>query len=824
MRISILVICLEVLIMGHMAQSSPSLAPAPDEMSLLQQWTSAKFEGKIGKSRQVPGLVVLANNDPVQLNSRHEKPLKIGETEYTRGLYCHAVSKIHVRLPGPGKTFTAVAGSDNNDQTSGGRGSVVFSVSVAGAEKFKSPVMSGGQPGVPVNVDLSGESDFFLDISDAGDGISCDQADWADAKVTLADGSELWLGEMQLIDEQERPFTTDLFFSFVYDGKPSSALLAEWGAKRASKKLDDKRTQRTLTWTDPKTGLEVRCVSVEYADFPTVEWTVYFANTGKTDSPILSDVRALDTRFERGGQGEFVLHHNKGSFVRPDDFEPLETTLGPDSKQRFAPPGGRPCGFVWPYFNLEKPGGGAIIVVGWPGQWAAEFQRDGGNGLQVRAGQELTHLTLHPGEEIRSPLMVIQFYSGDYVRSQNIWRRWMRAYGMPKPGGKLSEPLLTPCSSHWYGEMINANEENQKMFIDRYLEERLKIDYWWMDAGWYVNKTGWPNTGTWEVDRKRFPGGLRAISDHAHSKGVKTIVWFEPERVTAGTWLSDNHPQWLLGGTLLNLGNPEAWKWLVNHVDKLLVDEGIDLYRQDYNIDPLSFWRAADTEDRQGITENHYVTGYLAYWDELLRRHPGMLIDSCASGGHRNDLETMRRSLPFLRSDCIHNALANQGHTYGLSSWLPYHGTGSSQTDKYDLRSALSCTHFIAVWDMRNKDLDYNLFRKLIADWRLTAPICLHGDFYPLSVYSLDGDRWIAWQFDRPETGEGYVEAFRRPQGDYEVARYKLSGLDPKASYTLRNLDTARESAMTGKQMMEEGVEVKITDRPGSAIILYTRK
>lgn len=810
--------------MGNAAYSSPVLKPAPDEMSQLQQWTSAKFEGKTGQSRQVAGLTVLANNDPVQLNKRNGKPMKIGETEYKRGLYCHAVSRVHVRLPGPGKSFTAVAGVDHNSDTAGGRGSVVFSVSVAGAAKFKSPVMHGGQPGVEVKVDLSGKSDFFLDVSDAGDGIGSDQADWADAKVTLSDGSELWLGEMHLIDEQERPFTTDPFFSFVYDGKPSSELLAQWGVTRASKKIDGKRTQKSLKWTDPKTGLEVRCIGVEYSDFPTVEWTVYFKNTGKTDSPILSDVQSLDTRFERGGQGEFELHHSKGTFVRADDFEPLQTVLGPDSKQRFAPPGGRPCGFVWPYFNLEKPGGGAIIVVGWPGQWAAEFQRDGGNGLQVRAGQELTHLTLKPGEEIRSPLMLIQFYSGDYIRSQNMWRQWMREYGMPKPGGKISEPLLTPCSSHQYAEMINANEENQKMFIDRYIEERLKPDYWWMDAGWYVNKTGWPNTGTWEVDKARFPRGLRAISDHARSKGVKTIVWFEPERVTGDTWLSDNHPEWLFGGTLLNLGNPEAWKWLVNHIDKIITDEGIDLYRQDYNIDPLSFWRGADTKDRQGIAENHYVTGYLAYWDELQRRHPGMLIDSCASGGHRNDLETMRRSLPFLRSDCIMNSVSNQGQTYGLSFWLPYHGTGSSQTDAYDIRSALSCTHFIACWDMRNKELDYNLFRKLIADWRQTAATSLHGDYYPLSPYSLDGDRWIAWQFDRPETGDGYVEAFRRAEGDYEVARYRLSGVDPKASYTLRNLDTAKEMVMTGKQMIEDGVEVQIAQQPGSAIIVYKRK
>lgn len=814
---------LGVVLMSGMAQGAVT-GPMPEEMSLLRQWVGAKFEGKVVEAEPAAGLVVMANHDPVQLNSRNGRPMKIADTEYARGLYCHATSKIRVRLPGPGKLFSAVAGVDHNSDTSGGRGSVVFSVSVGGKKAFESGVMHGGEPGVPVRVDLDGATDFFLDVSDAGDGIACDQADWADAKVTLADGSERWLGEMQLIDEEDRGFTTEPFFSFVYDGVPSSELLAKWPVKRESKKLDTNRTRRTLTWTHAKTGLEVRCVSVEYADYPTVEWTVYFRNTGKEDSPILADVQALDTRFERSGQGEFLLHHNKGTFVRPDDFEPLETVLKPDTKQRFAPPGGRPCGHVWPYFNLEKPGGGAIIVVGWPGQWAAEFNRDAGNGVQVRAGQDLTRLKMHPGEEIRTPLMLIQFWTGDYTRSQNVWRRWMREYGMPRPQGKLSEPLLTPCSSHWYAEMINANEENQKMFIDRYLEERFDIDYWWMDAGWYVNKTGWPNTGTWEVDKARFPNGLRAISDHAHSKGIKSLVWFEPERVTAGTWLSDNHPDWLLQGTLLNLGNPDAWKWLVNHIDKIIADEKIDLYRQDYNIDPLPYWRGGDTEDRQGITENHYVCGYLAYWDELLRRHPGMLIDSCASGGHRNDLETMRRSLPFLRSDCIHQAVANQGHTYGLSLWLPYHGTGSSQTDKYDVRSALSCTHFIACWDLRNKSLDYDLFRKLIADWRLTSPIAVHGDYYPISPYSLDEDRWIAWQFNRSETGEGYLEAFRRAKSDYESARYRLKELVADASYMVRNLDTDKSVTMTGRQMMEDGVPVAIAERPGSAIVYYKRQ
>jgi len=75
-----------------------------------------------------PGLAVLANNDPVQRNGRNGKPMNIAGTKYTRGLYCHAVSKVVVRLPGKGKAFNAAIGVDSNEQTRGGRGSVEFIV------------------------------------------------------------------------------------------------------------------------------------------------------------------------------------------------------------------------------------------------------------------------------------------------------------------------------------------------------------------------------------------------------------------------------------------------------------------------------------------------------------------------------------------------------------------------------------------------------------------------------------------------------------------------------------------------------------------------
>ncbi len=804
-------------IVGAGVPASPQVSL---ETSECRRWVAAKFRGISDTKPQPAGLVVLANNDPVQKNARAGRPMKIVGTHYTRGLYCHAVSKVIVRLPSPGKTFTAVAGVDSNEQTSGGRGSVVFSVSVGGKEKFRSGVMREGMSAVPVKVDLGGATEFTLEVGDAGDGISCDQSDWADAKAMLMDGSEIWLGDLPFVG-QRSPYTTEPPFSFTYGGKPSDELFKKWELQRSERKLDEQRTEITLTYTDAATGLVVRCVALEYHDFPTVEWTVYLKNTGAADTPILSDVQALDARFERDAYGEFVLHHHTGSPCTPTDYQPHQTTLDAKKTLRFAPPAGRPSDSVLPYFNVEWTGEGVIMAVGWPGQWAAQFIRDEGNGLRLRAGQELTRFKLHPGEEVRTPLMVLQFWKGDRLRSQNVWRRWMLAHNAPQP----LAPQMAACSSHQFGEMIHANEANQILFVDRYLEEGIKLDYWWMDAGWYVNKTGWPHTGTWEVDTQRFPRGLHAITDHAHKKGVKSIVWFEPERVTPGTWLYEKHPEWLLGRDgeqkLLNLGNPDARQWLTEHVDKLINEQGIDLYRSDFNIDPLSFWRGNDAEDRQGITEIRYVTGYLAYWDELRRRHPKMLIDSCASGGRRNDLETLRRAVPLLRSDYILEPVSQQLHTYGIAFWIPFYGTGVNSTDPYVFRSQM-CPHITGCYDVRNRNLDYAQLRRLYKQWREVAPYYL-GDYYPLTPYNTENNVWMAWQFDRPDLGEGMVQAFRRADSFYESARLKLRGLDPDARYRVTNPDAKGATELSGKELMEKGLGVVVTEQPRAVVMVYKR-
>ena len=817
---------------GIAAQIRPALV----ELDAAKIWTAAKFESQTNLNLALPSasIEVVKNHDRVQFNARAGKPLRLTDGEHTKGLYCHAPSHLIVRLGGRGKSFQATVGVDSNDQTSGGRGSVHFVVMASGKELYRSPLLKEGMAPHQIAVPLDGASEIELIADDGGDGISCDQADWVDPVVTMADGGTGGTGIVSIGDLPVRgaPIDRSPAFSFKLDGKPSGDFLPAW--KRSDTDLDAPagKTRHATVFMDPATGLELRCVRVGYTDYPTVEWTLYLKNNGTGESPLITDFQSIDSSFDCGPGGQFVLHHNKGTFVRADDFEPLATEFGPGHSERFAPPGGRPCGHVWPYFNLEWGAEGAregaLVVVGWPGQWAATFTRDAGSKIRVVAGQEKVALRLHPGEEIRSPLMVLQFYRGDWLRAQNIWRRWMVEWNLPREDGHPARPLLTPCSSHQFAEMIQATEQTQITFIDRYLEEKLRIDYWWMDAGWYLNRSGWPDVGTWTVDTNRFPSGLRAITDHGRSKGVKSIVWFEPERVMTGTRIEREHPDWVLGKgdtRLFNLGDEAARVWLTEHIDSVIREQGIDLYRQDFNMDPLSFWRGADTQERQGATENHYVSGYLAFWDELLRRHPGMLIDSCASGGHRNDLETMRRSLPFLRSDCIFDPVGNQCHSYALALWLPYNGTGSAprQFDLYALRSNMSCPKQTPCWDLRDPKLPYDVLRQAVSEWRSYADDYL-GDFHPLTPYSLSQASWMAWQFDQPDKAKGVVQAFRRSESIYESARLTLANLDQAASYTITDLDhTTQLITASGKQLATEGLLVSIPARPGAAIYTYRR-
>ena len=154
---------------------------------------------------------------------------------------------------------------------------------------------------------------------------------------------------------------------------------------------------------------------------------------------------------------------------------------------------------AFPYYDLQMPGGGVFLAVGWPGQWGSRFTRDEQRGLHVVAGAGEDAPDAKSGEEVRSPLTAMVFWHGDdTTRAQNLWRRWMwrptisRGRRMASCRPRRSWLQFPPVQRDDPGQ-----RGNQKWFVSRYLEEGMKLDCWWMDAGWYPSAESWWNTGTW---------------------------------------------------------------------------------------------------------------------------------------------------------------------------------------------------------------------------------------------------------------------------------------------------------------------------------------
>lgn len=798
-----------------------------NEIARAHTWARAALLGDAVTETPLPVGITVARQDagePQRRQSVRLTPLKIGSKSYERGLGVHANSELVVRLDRPGRSFSAHVGVDNNWDTNGQHGTVVFSVVLGGKEVFNSGLHKGGQEPANVSVALDGAREFVLRVSDAGDGFSWDQSDWSDAKVSLDGGGEAWLDEMPFHVAPAR-LSTRFPLSFLYDGQPAGKLLPTWKRTVGKATKEAGKERRSVTYSDPATGLEIRCDVTLFDAYPAVEWIVWFKNTGKADTPILESIRSLDVGIGSPPGGEVVLHYANGSTCGATDFLPVDSVLEPGKEIALAPNGGRSSDGVLPFFNLEWSGGGLVGAIGWSGQWALRVKRESAGELLLEAGQQTTHLRLHPGESIRTPRMLaIVWQGGDRMRGHNLLRRLILEQYAPKVDGKLATPMIGEVAVN---ENLNmCTEENQLAQIPRIAMTGAEM--YWLDAGWFEG--GWPNgAGSW-TPKSEFPRGLRPLGNKAHENGLKFILWFEPERARPESAIAKQHPdfvRWGAGqewGGLFKLDDPAARRWLTDYLAARLEEWGVDVYRNDFNIDPLRFWQAADSPDRQGITENHYVEGLYEMWDELRRRKPGLTIDNCASGGRRIDLETLSRSYPLWRSDTTCAAPVSsawdQCQTAGLSFYVPFHSAQAWSYDAYAFRS-VATTAVMLPNEIWRKDYPIPLAKRRTDEIKALRPLWL-GDYYPLLPISLDDSLWCGWQFDRPDLGQGFAMLFRRPKSRYASVEVALSGVDGKARYAVEFVDEKRTVTMTGAQLAK--LNVAIPSQPGCSLIRYRKK
>ncbi len=236
----------------------------------------------------------------------------------------------------------------------------------------------------------------------------------------------------------------------------------------------------------------------------------------------------------------------------------------------------------------------------------------------------------------------------------------------------------------------------------------------------------------------------------------------------------------------------------------------------------MPYWEANDKPGRVGISEIRHIEGLYTFWDSLLERFPNLLIDNCASGGRRIDLETTSRSSPLWRTDYLYGEPNGyQCHTFGLNFYLPIHGTAIYKTDSYTFRSGLGGTA-VMNWEVTGKASEpIPSIQKRIQDYKNLRPY-FYGDYYPLteSRNNTGENVWLAYQLNRPNMKDGIVIAFRRNGSTNETIRTKLSGLEENTTYELFYEDYGLKIRNTGHELME-GFEITIPQKPSSILVKY---
>ncbi|MFD7160622.1 glycoside hydrolase family 36 protein [Kribbella sp. NPDC059898] len=177
-------------------------------------------------------------------------------------------------------------------------------------------------------------------------------------------------------------------------------------------------------------------------------------------------------------------------------------------------------------------------------------------------------------------------------------------------------------------------------------------DYFCIDAGWYAEGDWWNTVGAWQPSATRFPNGLAEVIDRIHERRMVPGLWLEPEVIGVRSPIAGELPDDAFltrhdrrvsesGRYLLDLRSPFARKHLDETVDRLIGEFGIGFFKFDNNTMTGPGTDKGGTALGHGLLEHNRAL--LSWIDDLQARHPGLLIENCASGAMRMDYAMLSR-------------------------------------------------------------------------------------------------------------------------------------------------------------------------------------
>ncbi len=426
---------------------------------------------------------------------------------------------------------------------------------------------------------------------------------------------------------------------------------------------------------------------------------------------------------------------------------------------------------------------------------------------------------LAPNEEFETPQAVLVYSNDGLGGMSRAYHDAYREHLINPNFVKKSRPLLI---NNWEATYFDFNPEKLKAIIDG--TSGTGIDTFVLDDGWFgVRNNDRSGLGDWYTNMEKLPGGLKEISDYAHSKGLKFGLWFEPEMVSPDSDLYRAHPDWAINACkgrsclgrnqyVLDLTREDVRDYIVESINSVIRNEGVDYVKWDYNRNTTDFYSVGREPELQREFSHLYALGLYDIFDRIVNGNSDILFEGCASGGGRFDCGVLYYFPQIWTSDNT-DAEARTHIQYGTSyvyplssmachvSDCPNHQTGRTTTYKTRADIAhLGATGYeldTSKWTEEDREM----IRLQTKEYKEMENLILTGDLYRLD--NPENSNYFTFNVVSKDKSKAVCTTYQRINSvNFKMNRIHFKGLNENKKYFIKE----KNIVLSGAVLVNKGL------------------
>jgi len=471
-------------------------------------------------------------------------------------------------------------------------------------------------------------------------------------------------------------------------------------------------------------------------------------------------------------------------------------------------------------------------ALGWSGNWKLVVENTpAAHQVRVTGGYNDFDFSwpLKPGESLQTPPFYGGFSNEGFGEASRLLHRFERDEILPDRTHPRPRPVLY---NSWEATQFNVNESGQKALAEK--AAKIGVELFVMDDGWFGRRNNdRAGLGDWQVNREKFPNGLKPLIEYVNSLGMDFGLWFEPEMVNPASDLYRLHPDWVMNfpgrprsearnQLILNMAREDVKRHILDVLEKMLSENNIKFIKWDMNrhfAEPG--WPEVPRPEQKEIWVS-YVRSVYDIMDRLRAKFPNLEIQSCSGGGGRVDLGILERVNEVWTSDnteAFDRLRIQEGFSFAyapkiMSAWVTDvpNLNGRSTPLKFRFLVAMQGALGIGADLSKWSEEDFKLATEMVSFYKAVRATVQEGNLYRLSspregdltaneYVSADGKQAVLFAFL-------HSQQFSRP-----AATIYLRGLDEGGLYRIRTIDAKlveKQETASGSFLMDHGIHLKL--------------